>query len=370
MSTQLENKQRTLAQMLAANRLTKIAADQEIKHTSLTAQKSLGKEQTDVVNGTCDGILASTEAAANKDRDTVDTPPNCQNLNTEAQTAFANTGSHINAMNQNGTPANFPKSASFYRHQLAGILKQANHVYTATEVLDKVASLTPYSSEYELASAQDALLKIASTNQVFTTVRDNILMRKLAEDAQALAEAEGISPEEAASALDAAAEGDPSIIESAADEANGEALASVADAEQGAAELDEGIQNLADNASAALGADVTPDDIVNACADVEAQAEQLGVPPEALIQAAMEDLQGNGEDDVSPEDLENAQAILDEAAANGVSPEEVIDMAANEMADDGDDSGEEEDAGEVKQASYYGYRAATPRAAYVQSLLH
>ena len=46
MSTQLENKAATLAQMLAANRLTKMAADQEIKHEDpVDSQAGVGDEQ-------------------------------------------------------------------------------------------------------------------------------------------------------------------------------------------------------------------------------------------------------------------------------------------------------------------------------------
>ena len=439
MSSQLENKQRTLAQMLAANRLTKIASDQEIEHETPLDQTNLGKEQQEEIKDNVEGILASTPAAADAPKDTVETPPNCQNLNKDPQAALASTGTGIDTMKQDGTPTTFPKSASDYRIALAKLLKKASakaepaeqpapapeqpnyaralatlvkhanakaqaqtqpqenpDFRTGMEVFEKFAALTPQSTDAERQHCADELVKLAATNPLFRVCRDRILMQKLAEDAEALAEAEGITPEEAADNLDAAAEADPSIMEEAEDEANGEALAELAGAEKDTEDMMAGAEQMAQNASEQFGVDVSADDILNAIDEVEAEAERQGVPPEALIQAAMEEMQGAevGEEEVSPEEEAEAQQVLDQAAELGVSPEEVLQMAA-ENIDDGGEGGEdaapteaapaeeEEEApaeeGEEKTASVKtaGTKktasvktARTPRAAYVQQLMH
>ena len=436
MSNELEQKAKTLAQMLADNHLTKIASDQQIEHTSPEAQTGIGKEQTNEIKDEVEGVIASTDAAANKDKAEVDTPPNNQNLNTDAKAALANTGTTVDVMEQDGEKttlktATVQKTAADYQHELAQMLanlraqsmqKRAaaqpqavdpEEFRTGTEVMEKVASLHEkvvarggQPTEAELNELHDEMTKLASTNPLFRICRDNILMNKLAADADALAEAEGMSPEDAAAQLDAAAEADPSIMASAEDEANGEALAELANAEAGADELMGGVEELAANASNALGQEVTSDDILNAIDEVQAQAEQLGVPPEALIQAAAEQMAGGtGGAEVTPDDEANAQAIMEEAAAQGVSPDEVLQMAAGELdngggapaepapdaaaaekpaeektaeaksesksddkSEDKKDDGEKKDEGEKKEASFK--QAATPRAAYVQSLMH
>ena len=368
MSTQLENKQRTLAQMLAANRLTKIASDQEIKHEEVTSQDNLGKEMTQEINSFVEGTVASTPAAANKSKDTVDTPPNCQDLNKSPEAALASTGTSIKTVDQDGNPSASPmqlgKSAADYKAELAYMLaamnkkaameKQAAENFeanfrTGTEVMQKFASLTPTSTQDEINECAEELQKLASTNPMFQVCRDRILMEKLAADVEALADAQGISPDEAAAALDEAAAADPSIMEEAEDEANGEAVAELADAESATDDLMGGIEELAANASQATGQEVTPDDI-----------------------------------EVTPEDEANAQAIMEEAAANGISPDEVLQMAAEELGGGGeaataeeasaeapasdDSEGKENGEGATKEASLK--VAATPRAAYVQSLMN
>ena len=65
------------------------------------------------------------------------------------------------------------------------------------------------------------MLKLAASNPLFSICRDNILMRKMAEDIDALAQAEGMSPEDAAAQLDAAAAANPEMMQEAEDEANG-----------------------------------------------------------------------------------------------------------------------------------------------------
>ena len=69
-------------------------------------------------------------------------------------------------------------------------------------------------------------------------------------------------------------------------EAEGEALSDLAAAEQDSAALMDGLDQTAAQLSEALGEPITSDDILAAVDEVTAQAEQLGVPPEALVQAA------------------------------------------------------------------------------------
>lgn len=344
MANQITNKAKTLARILSANGLTKIAECQDIESTTPVAgQDNRGKEETQEIHKNIEGVNADTDAAANKPKENVDTPPNCQDLNKPAEAALAATGTTEKTQAQDGCPATFPKSAADYRGRLAQILagarmnKQAaadefaENFRTGTEVMQKLAALTDKSTDAEKAEVQDDLVKLAATNPLFHEVRDRILQQKLAADIDAYAEAEGVSPEEAAAALDEAAAADPSIMQEVNDEADGEAVAELANAEGQADAMMTGVQQLADNASRELGTAVSPEDIMNAIDEVEARAEQLGVPPEALVQAAMEEMQGGAGADVSPEDEANAQAILDEAAANGVSPDEVLQMAAEQL---------------------------------------
>lgn len=397
MSNQLQHKAATLAQILASNRLTK-AAEQEIEHKGLLDQNSLGAEQTQDLHENVEGTLADTKAAKNPASGTPEELPGVQSLNKEPEAALASTGTEVDTMKEDGTatgtPAAVAKTASAYRKQLAGILNQMNkaasakqtaqeqptQIVTGVEVMQKFASLTPTSTKEDLKAAEDLLMKLASTNPAFQAARDRVLMEKMAEDINALAEAEGISPEEAAEELQAAAEANPEMVEDLEDEATGEAVSELADAEVAADDFMGGVQEMADNASANLGVEVTPDDIVDAAEQTVQLAEELGVEPEVLIQQAMEELQGGaGEVEVTPEDEANAQAILDEAAANGISPEEVIQMAASELEGNaGGEATKEEAAAEEKPAeeakepvekeASLQKRASTLRAAFVQEL--
>ena len=402
MSNQIEQKWSTLRDMLANNGLVKIAGDQTIKHMTPEDQKSIGKDDQEIVKEEIKGTVASTPAAEIKHTDDVQTPPNCQNLNKDPQAALSSTGTKVEVMDQTGDSTPLPKSAADYRKQLAQILhkqaalqKQAaeqpaqakpEDFRTATEVMQKFAALGNQPTDQALAECRDELMKLASTNPMFSVVRDDILMRKMAEEIDELAAAQGISPDEAAAALDEAAAANPEMGAELEDEANGEAVAELADAEAGAADLMDGAQQLADNASAVLGEEVTAEDMLDAIDQVEAAAEEMGVPPEALIQAAMEQMQGGGEgEDVSPEEEAEAQQILDAAAEQGVSPEEVVQMAADMMGEGGEaapeeapteapaEGGEEkeepeekEEDSEKKEASF---QFKSPRAAYVSSLI-
>lgn len=206
-----------------------------------------------------------------------------------------------------GTPAQVAKSAALKQKltacinaqiekeaalakQAAAKLAASNEVVTATEVLNKVASFAESKTAEELAALTDdievSFKKLAATNPLFNVVCEQALIRKMAAEVEALAASEGIPPEEAAAALDAAVAEDPEAMSELTNEAEGEALSDLAAAEQDSAALMDGLDQTAAQLSEALGEPVTSDDILAAVDEVTAQAEQLGVPPEALVQAA------------------------------------------------------------------------------------
>ena len=379
MSNQLQHKAATLAQILASNKLTK-SAEQKIDHVSPLSQHDLGREQTKDLHDNVEGVLADTPAAANPPSDTVDELPGVQSLNKDPERALAQTGTSVDTMSEDGsptgTPAQVAKTAALYRSTLAGIINQMNkRAYmtndtdfrNGTEVLQKFASLSPNSTAADIAEAQQDLLKLASTNPFFHICRERIMMEKLAEDIDALAESAGISPEQAAEELQMAAEANPEMMEELEDEAEGEAVADLAEAEGAADEFMSGVDAMAANASEALGTEVTADDILEAADQTTELAEQLGVPPEALIEEAISQMtEGDGGAEVTPEDEANAQMILEEAAANGISPEEVIQFAAEELGGGSEEPSEEEVAEMVEKAASLQKRASSDRVNFVR----
>lgn len=344
-------------------------ASQTVEHIKSPMElKDRGKEQADERH-TLEGVAADTAAAENRDTASIPSIPNAQNLNTTAARAMSATGSSVvqtpETASVNSSNSPLAKTAADYQLELARILrleglsKQAaaaapaqEEIVPATPVMAKLASLRSYSGEHEFADFADSMRKLASGNPFFRDVRDTLLMLKKAADAEELAQATGMSPEEAAAALDEAAAADPSIAMDAEDEANGEALEAVAGAEADAAAMMDGAQALADNASAALGQEVTADDIVAACAEVEQLADEAGVDPMDLIQAAAAQ-----QEPVSEEELAQADAILQRGAEAGLTPEETIQVVAS-----GDEAVPE---GEVKQASLQGVSPRVARAAQV-----
>ena len=345
-------------------------ASQTVEHIKSPMElKDRGKEQADERH-TLEGVAADTAAAENRDTASIPSIPNAQNLNTTAARAMSATGSSVvqtpETASVNSSNSPLAKTAADYQLELARILrleglsKQASaaaepaqeEIVPATPVMAKLASLRPYSGAHEFADFADGMRKLASGNPFFRDVRDTLLMLKKAADAEELAQATGMSPEEAAAALDEAAAADPSIAMDAEDEANGEALEAVAGAEADAAAMMDGAQALADNASAALGQEVTADDIVAACAEVEQLAAEAGVDPMDLIQAAAAQ-----QEPVSEEELAQADAILQRGAEAGLTPEETIQVVAS--------GGEAAPEGEVKQASLQGVSPRVARAAQV-----
>lgn len=90
-----------------------------------------------------------------------------------------------------------------------------------------------------------------------------------------------------------------------------------------------GLEDTAAQLSEALGTPIEAADIVDAVEQVVDQAEEMGVEPEALIQAAADEMVA-GNEDISEEDSALADQLIEEAAANGVSPEELIQVLAED----------------------------------------
>jgi len=374
MSNQLQTKANRVAELLAQYGLNK-EAKQTITHTNLLAQNNLGREMTNEIHENEEGVQADTEAAENKPTAKIDAIPNAQNLNTSAEQALANTGSTVETQESDGSSAEMPaeqaKSAAAFAQVLkqiqdkkAAAKKEEDSFITATEVFAKWASLGPRSTQADIDAATASLQKLASVNPAFTATRDNIIAMKKYAEAEELAEAADIAPEDAAAALDAAVEANPEMDAEILDEANGEAVADLADAEQEVGELTDGAQMLADGASQILDADVTPDDIADALDTVTEMADEMGVDPIELIQAAAEEIQ-QGEEPTE-EDMANAEELVAFAEEQGMTPDELIqEIAASIEADEM--GGEEPEATEepIEKAASLQKQSHSPRVAYV-----
>ena len=390
MTNQLKLKSESLVDFLnRSGLLEKAAADQQITHKGLLDQNNLGKEQTQDLHEGVEGVLADTKAADNNSTDTVPDLPGVQDLNASGETGLAQRGSSVELQdadgNDSGTPAQEAKKmAADYRAAVAALISQkrqqtvaqqkqasaqADEEVTGTSVMAKFAALTQNSTDEDIQAAKDELVKLASTNPAFGVIKERILMLKMAEDIDALAEAEGISPDEAAAELQAAADANPEMAEELDDEATGEAVADLADAEAATGDLMGDIDQMAANASETLGVEVTPDDILAAADEVVAMAEEQGVEPEALLQAAIEEMNG-GEEDVSEEDMAAAEEILAQAAEQGISPEEVIQALSEDIGSEGEEPAAAEAEPTEKVASVQQKQASTDRAAYVQFMRH
>ena len=386
MNNALAYKANLLEEKLKQYGLNKEAA-QSITHKSLLSQNNLGREMTNEIHENEEGVQADTDAAKNTSSNRIDAIPNAQNLNTSAQSALANTGSTIETQTTDGcnsaSPAEIGKSAAYFAEVLKGIQQKkqaaaqtasqeaaqeaADPFCTATDVYIKLASLGPRPSEEDQQAAASLIEKLASVNPVFAQTRDQIVMRKKAEEVEALAEEAGISPEDAAAAMDAAVAANPAMEEELMDEATGEAINDLAGAEQEVGELADGAAMLAAGASDVLGEEVTPDQIADALSDVTAMAEEMGVDPMDLIVAAAQEIQQG--DEPNDDDMANAQQIIEMAAEQGISPDQIIEEVAASI--DADEMGGEAAAAEepIEKAASLQKRPVNSRVAYVAEQL-
>ena len=351
---------RLMALADAAGVLNKKEA-QEITHKKLDAsQPTIGNEMQKEVESGSQGNYASAKSVDAELKGTVEMAPEKieGDEDKKAEKVLSETGSTVEKMYPCGTPAPAPadvvKSAAF-KTRIEAVIKsemakeaalkkaqeeaakqeelkkeasakevksEAEEVTTATEVLNKIASLNDVKIQEDFikiaSDIEVSFQKLQETNPLFNIAVEHKLMEKQAAEIDALAAENGMAPEDAAAALDAATEADPEAAAEMQSEAEGEALSDLAGAEQEQAAFMDGLDSTAAQVSEMLGQEVTGDDIAQAVSDVVDAAEQMGVEPEVLLEAAAQELMGAGDEggeEPSEEDMAQAQEILDAAAA-------------------------------------------------------
>ena len=354
----ISKKAAKLQELLERNGLLKKAAvqQQKVEHMSLDAsQPTVGNEmQKEVENG--NPGTPGAEYASDKNVDAeikgqVQPAPDSLYIEgddeTPAKSVLSATGNSVKTMTASGKPTTMTKSEALNQklqavaksemqkqaaYQQAVDAHYAQNPPTATETMHKIAALANSNDKAEQeALAQDIqvdFVKLAAYNPLFRNACEYVKMRKIAEEIDALAAAQGITPEEAAGALDEAMAADPGAEEEFNNEVEGDALSELAGAQGETADLMAGLEDAAAQASALTGTQITPDDLIQAAADVVDQADAMGVEPEALIQAAAEQMAQSGDAPVTEEDLAQAEQLMQEAADQGISPEEIIQAAA------------------------------------------
>ena len=386
----ISKKAAKLQELLERNGLLKKAdvQQQKVEHMSLDAsQPTIGNEmQKEVENGNPGAPGAEYASDKNVDAEIEgQVQPAPERLYIEgdddasAKSVLSSTGSSIKTMTASGNPSTMTKSEAL-NQKLQAVAKsemQKRAAYqqavdahymqnppTATETMHKIAALANTDNQAEQeALAQDIdvdFVKLAAYNPLFRNACEYVKMRKIAEEIDALAAAQGISPEEAAGALDEAMAADPGAEEEFNNEVQGDALSELAGAEGETADLMAGLEDAAAQASELTGTEITPDDLIQAAADVVDQADAMGVEPEALIQAAAEQMAQSGDAPVTEEDLAQAEQLMQEAADQGISPEEIIQAAAE---DDGSGAAEQvpADEGDVVKEACLHHLATTRR---------
>lgn len=387
MSNTISDKSMALVNMLRDYGILK-KAKEDITHPELTGgQDNLGAEQTKEINkGNSDGApLASTEAGVKGTKEKAQNVVSAINdLNQGAEDALAEGGTTVTDMNSDGKPSKEPagvveemnSKVAAFKDRLYKIVDA--HVKGMPEVklldprlvMNKIATLTDKSTEEDFSAVRDAIEYIKQTDERFAMVKEACVQRLMYNDCVELANAHNITLKQAAGFMQKAAEANPDMMQEIDDAATVDAVDELAGAEEEADMINAGIEELAANASANLGVDVTPDDIVMAIEDVTAQAEQLGVPPEALLQEALEQMeQGGGMEEVTPEDEQLAEQLIAEADASGISPEEVLAAIAEDVGGEGGAVEEPPAYGTEEMPKEASYKFSSNRAAYVSGLL-
>ena len=324
-------------------KLDKTAQDktaQEITHKKLDAsQPAIGNEMQKEIEEGCQGNYASDKSVNASIANGTDPSPKKVEGDDDKKAAkvLSETGTAVKDMYPCGTPAGTPeevvnKSAALqFKTRIEAVIKaemakeaaakamaeeqkkatveqekirkeaaakatEDENVTTATEVLAKVASLNEVKTQEDfvkLASdIQVSFEDLRRTNPLFNIAVEHKMMEKMAAEIDALAAENGMSPEDAAAALDEATANDPEAAGEMQSEAEGEALSDLAGAEQDQAAFMDDLDSTAAQVSEMLGTEVTGDDIANAVGQVVDMAEELGVEPEVLLQAAVEEMTG------------------------------------------------------------------------------
>lgn len=117
----------------------------------------------------------------------------------------------------------------------------------------KLASLKTAPTAELLADIESDMHKLASSNPLFNQACEAIAMRKMAEEAKALAEATGVTPEEAGEMLATTVANDPEAAAELEGEVQAEAAGELAAAEAAALQEEDQLNTMAANATANLG---------------------------------------------------------------------------------------------------------------------
>lgn len=342
MSNLMQKKATAISKILAEHDLIK-QAEEKITHPALRGgQTSLGAEQTKDLNEFHEGgaPLASTEAGIKGISDKAkNEAASLNDLNQPAEDALAAEGTTVDTMTESGRDsANFPEVAekmnakvAAFRHRLNalvgnhvnGIQKQAAIRIDPRAVMHKIATLSEQSTDADFAQVSNAIKHIAATDPDFAQVKLACVQDIMTRDCEELAAAYNIPMRKAAELLDEAAAANPEMLQEVDDAATVDAVDELAGIEEEADAIRAGVDELAANASGVLGMEVTPDDIVASIEQVVAEADAQGVPPEALLQEAMDMLVGDA--DVTPEDEAAAEQIMAATEAAGIPPEAVLE---------------------------------------------
>jgi hypothetical protein len=358
MSNLMQKKATAISKILAEHDLIK-QAEEKITHPDLRGgQTSLGAEQTKDLNEFNAGgaPLASTEAGIKGISDKAkNEAASLNDLNQPAEDALAAEGTTVDTMTESGRDsANFPEVAekmnakvAAFRHRLNtlvgshvnGIKKQA--AIDPRAVMRKIATLDEQSTDADFAQVSNAIKHIAATDPDFAQIKVACVQEIMARDCEELAAAYNIPMKKAAELLDAAAAANPEMLQEVDDAATVDAVDELAGIEEEADAISAGVDELAANASSVLGVEVTPEVIVDSIEQVVADADARGVPPEALLQEAMDMMVGDA--DVTPEDEAMAEQIMAEAEAAGIPPEAVLEELVGGGAIGGGEGGGDEE---------------------------
>ena len=264
----------TLHEMMEG--LKKFASNgtQTITHLNIeTGQKNLGKEMSKEIDST-PGIHAGNPgevpAPSNEPKDQEGGVQ--ESTVASGAQSMAASGSTVKNITPEGKPSGTPEQAS-KAAALADRLKvvqsalntqtvqerimnqtvktaAAADFVTGTEVMSKVASLAEHPDNVFLKQDfESSFQKLASGNPAFAIAFENALLRKKAEEIDAVTAQTGMSDEDAAQLLDAATANDPAAEAELEEEAAGEALTDLAEAEAAADDIYNGLNEAAAQAT-------------------------------------------------------------------------------------------------------------------------
>lgn len=240
-------------------------ANQQIKHMDVVSgQKGIGpemeKEQHDFIQGISADDPSQVPAPEKEPREIQGGVQ--ESINNSPSEAIGG----ITTMNEDTTK----KSASLYRKvasimnaNLANSFASADEAPTGIGVMRKFASYAQTNDPNTLEDIYNDFRKLAAENPLFNQACEVVALRKFAAEAEALADATGQDPEDAAAMLQASLQSDPEAAAEMQGEVEGEAAGELANAEAQALEDQDAIDAAADEAGLA------PEELEEAIAQVE-----------------------------------------------------------------------------------------------------